>query len=92
MSTSAVPVTSGRAIASLILGVLSFVLLPFVGAALAIWLGVEAKREIRNDPTLGGEGLATAGIILGIVQLVLVAVALLGIVVLGLVVGHMQGG
>ena len=92
MATPAVPVTSGRAIASLVFGVLGFVMLPFVGSAIAIWLGLSAKREIRDDATLAGEGLATAGIILGVVALALAAMAFVGIVLLSLFVGNMQGG
>jgi hypothetical protein len=68
--------TEGRAIASLVLGIVGFVIFPVVPSVLAIWLGVSAKRRMRSDPSLTGEGLATAGIILGIVELVLVALAI----------------
>jgi Domain of unknown function (DUF4190) len=68
--------TDGRAIASFALGVLGFVVFPVLPSVLAIWLGISAKRRMRSDPGLTGEGLATAGIILGIVELVLVALAI----------------
>ena len=62
------------------LGVLGFVVFPLVPSALAIWLGISAKRRMRDDPSLTGEGLATAGIILGIVELVLLALAIAALV------------
>lgn len=68
--------TDGRAIASLVLGILGFVAIPVVASVIAIWLGLTAKRDIRSDPSLTGEGLATTGIILGVVALVLVALAI----------------
>ncbi|WP_182379139.1 DUF4190 domain-containing protein [Nocardioides sp. WS12] len=51
----------------------------------AIWTGLKARREIRANPqAFGGEGLATAGFITGIIGLVL---AVLGLVALVAVVG-----
>jgi Domain of unknown function (DUF4190) len=52
----------------------STVLFPVVPSVLAIWLGVTARHRIRDDATLDGEGMATAGVILGVVGLVLVVV------------------
>jgi hypothetical protein len=61
---------SGWAVASLALGVLSFLCLPFVGAVVAIVFGGIAKSAIKRSPDgTGGSGLATAGIVLGIVNL-----------------------
>ncbi len=82
MSAASFPIvrrTEGRAIASLVLGIVGVTVFPVVPSVLAIWLGVTARHRIRDDATLDGEGLATAGVILGIVGLVLV---LLGIVLL----------
>jgi hypothetical protein len=60
--------TSGAAIASLVLGLLGLV--PFVGFPLgivAVVLGASSGGRIKNSRgTLGGEGMATAGLILGI--------------------------
>jgi hypothetical protein len=67
--------TSGKALASLILGIAGLVMLPVVGSILAIILGVSAKREIASRTGLGGEGMATAGIILGAVGIALMALA-----------------
>jgi len=57
------PRTSGFAIASLVLGILWFA---GVGAILAIIFGYSANKEIQqSNGTIQGQGLATAGIILG---------------------------
>jgi hypothetical protein len=57
---------SGLAIASLVLGILGWVFLPILGHALAVIFGHMAKNEIKNSGgQLGGEGMATAGLVLG---------------------------
>jgi len=65
------PSTSGTAIASLIFGILSWLMLPFVGAIIAVILGHIARSEIRRAPpgTIEGDGLALAGLILGLIQI-----------------------
>lgn len=84
--------TDGGAIASLVLGILGFVIFPIVPSVLAIWLGVSARRRIRTDPSLTGEGLATAGVILGVVELVLVAIAVAVMMLFFVAVFHASGG
>jgi uncharacterized membrane protein len=74
--------TSGKAIASLILGVGGFLIFPVVLSILAIIFGRSAKRDIAARPGLGGEGMATAGIVLGWIG---VALTVVGIVILVLV-------
>lgn len=81
--------THPLAVTSLVLGISSIVgivLTPFLGITLlagvcspfAIWLGVRSRREIRADPRrYGGEGIATGGLVTGIVGLVLGVIALL---------------
>lgn len=55
--------TSGMAIASLVTGLLWMY---WIGSILAICLGYAAKREIRSNPgRIEGQGMATAGIVLG---------------------------
>ncbi len=77
--------TSGLAIASLILGIAAWLFLPFLGSLGAVITGHLARREIQNSMgSLSGTGLATAGLILGYAQLVLVGVAICTIVVLAL--------
>jgi hypothetical protein len=69
--------TSGKAIASLVLGIGGFVIFPVELSILAIVFGRSAKREIAERPGLGGAGLATAGIVLGWVGVALTVVAVL---------------
>jgi uncharacterized protein DUF4190 len=56
-------ITSGMAIASLVMGLLWMY---WIGSILAICLGYAARREIRNNAgRIEGQGMATAGIVLG---------------------------
>ncbi len=58
--------TSGTATASLVCGILGWSVLPVVGAIMAVILGHVAKNEIRaSSGSLGGDGMATAGLVLG---------------------------
>jgi hypothetical protein len=69
--------TSAMAIVSLVMGLLGWTLLPFVGSLVAIVCGHMARAEIRRNPaTMDGDGLAVAGLVLG---WALVAVCLLSI-------------
>lgn len=72
--------TNGFAVASLITGVLGLTALPLIGAVLALLFGYRARREIANSGE-SGEGLATAGVILGWVGVGLAALILLVAVV-----------
>jgi len=64
--------TSAWAVASLILGIAGFVVLPFISAILAIVFAGVAKSEIkRTKGQIGGSGLSTAGLVLGIIGVVL---------------------
>ena len=79
--------TNGKAIASLVLGILSCILLfpkngAFVGIVLAIVgivLAVKAKKEIEMSGE-GGKGMATAGMVLSIIALALCVLAIICIV------------
>jgi len=73
--TAARPQTSGLAVASLTLAILSVVLGPF-GCIPAIVCGHMARGKIRRDPSLCGDGLAVAGLIVGYVILALSLVTL----------------
>src|SRR5580698_2032302 len=56
------PLTSGKAIASLVCGIFGF----FLGSIAAVILGHMAHSEIRKSAgRLGGAGIATAGLVLG---------------------------
>ena len=61
----------GKATASLVLGIVGIFICPLVCSVLAIIFGQQARRQIKQDPSLGGEGVSTAGYILGIVGVVL---------------------
>ena len=71
--------TSGKAIASLVLGIVSLFCFGVFTGILAIVFGVNAQDEIRRNPSLMGSGLATAGIVTGIIGFVghLIVIALL---------------
>jgi hypothetical protein len=76
------PPTSGLAIAALVLGILGVIqVLPVVGSALALLFGYMARSDIRDRPAaLSGEGLATAGIVLGWIGVGLWVLGALGLV------------
>jgi len=58
--------TSGMAIASLVMGIAGWTVLPLIGSVLAIIFGYMARNEIRQRPDeLEGDGLALAGLVLG---------------------------
>jgi len=60
------PPTSSMAIISLIAGILGLTFVPMIGSIVAVITGPMAKKEIRESRgAVGGEGLATAGVILG---------------------------
>lgn len=64
--------TSNLALASLILGILGFTAIPFLGSIAAVVTGHMAKSEIKNSQgALGGNGMATAGLALGYVAIAL---------------------
>jgi Domain of unknown function (DUF4190) len=56
---------SVKALAALALSTV-FSVLPLVPSAAAVILGQRARREIRRDHTLIGDGAAQAGVILGV--------------------------
>jgi hypothetical protein len=78
------PKTSGLAIASLVCGIAAWTLLPIlVTAVAAVVTGQMAKREIKSKQgALSGNGMATAGLILGWIQIALVSLALIAFMVI----------
>ena len=57
---------SNLAVASLVLAIASFVVCPVVGSLAAVIFGHKAKRTIREAAeTMYGDGVATAGLVLG---------------------------
>ncbi len=57
--------TEGSAIAALVMGILGIVGCPLILSIPAIIVGNQARQRIREDPTLEGDGMARAGVILG---------------------------
>jgi hypothetical protein len=71
---------SGTAIASLICGIAAYLIVPFFGALAAIILGHVAVSQINaSNGMVKGKGMATAGLVLGYVQ---IGLTILGIVLL----------
>ena len=77
--------TSVLAVLSLVFGILGWMLLPGLGAIVAVVTGHIARAEIRRAPqTLEGDGLAIAGLVLGWLGIVLgIALVALMLVLFG---------
>lgn len=83
---SFVPKDSSLAIASLVTGILGWTLVPVLGSVAAIITGHLAKKEIRESQgTLSGNGMSTAGLIMGYIQLGSILVVAIVLIVLMLV-------
>jgi len=71
---------STLAIVSLVSGIIAWVLFPILAAIVAVISGHMARNEIRRSGgSLAGQGLALIGMILGYVQLALVALGACGL-------------
>jgi magnesium-transporting ATPase (P-type) len=69
--------TSTLAIISLVAGILGFTVFPVVATAVAIITGHMARKETRaTPPTASGDGMASAGIIMGWIQVGLIAIGI----------------
>lgn len=85
---AAPPRTPGKAIAVLVLGIVSLVLMCGYGigvitAIIALCLAPSAKREIKASPyTLTGAGLVTAGVICSWIAIGITVVAVLALLLL----------
>jgi hypothetical protein len=77
------PPTNGMAVASLVFGIVSWFICPFVGGLLAVIFGHVARGQIRRTGA-GGGGLAIAGLILGYFHLAAaIVVGFIWLVLLG---------
>lgn len=77
--------SSNLAIISLIAGILGWFILPVLGAIIAIFTGHRARKEIRESAgKLTGEGMATAGLVLGYLNLFLIVIPICVIFILAL--------
>ena len=81
---------SNLALASLILGILGWTILPTLGSIGAIITGHMAKNEIKTSMgALAGDGMATAGLVLGYANVAAAAcicLAVAGMLALGLTI------
>lgn len=70
--------TSALAVVSLVMGIASWTVLPFVASIVAIITSHMARAEIRRRPhELEGDGLAVTGLVLGWVMVGAVIAAIL---------------
>jgi hypothetical protein len=77
------PPTNGRAVAALVLGLVSLTGCSFVTGVPAMVLGRMAKREIAaSGGATTGEDLATIGFVLGLVATVIGLLALVGVLLI----------
>ena len=66
------------AVVSLVFGIATWTVLPVIGAIVAIVCGHLARAEIRRAPAAWeGQGMARAGLVLGYLQLALMALVML---------------
>jgi hypothetical protein len=79
------PRNSEMAVASVILSILGWTVLPVIGAGLGVVLGYMARDEIRRSQgALGGQDLATLGLVLGYANLAVMALVIVLTVVAAL--------
>ena len=81
------PKTSSAAILSLIFGIFAWLGIFGLGGILAIILGYIARKKIRQSRgLLTGDGLATAGLVLGYINVVLflIGLCIVSLILIGL--------
>ena len=75
--------TSALAVVSLIAGIFSWILMPFIAGVVAVICGHMARGEIkRSNGTLEGDGLAIAGLVLGYLSIAMLLLIVVGIFLL----------
>lgn len=81
---------SNLALASLVLGILGWTLLPTIGSIGAIITGHMAKNEIKGSMgALSGDGMATAGLVLGYANVAIglcICLVIVGMLALGMTI------
>lgn len=83
--------TEGSAIAALVMGILGIVGCPLILSIPAIIVGNQARNKIRSDPSLEGDAMARAGVILGWIGIGVFAVGAV-LALLFIVIGVSTGG
>lgn len=74
---------NGLGVAALVFGIVQFVCLPVIASILAIVFGILGRKKAKQGLATNG-GMATAGLILGIVGLALTVISLIVMVALGI--------
>jgi hypothetical protein len=69
-------VNAPGAVQSLVYGIVGLVFCQIILGPIAISKASAARRAMAADPTLGGEGLATAGTVMGVIDLVVFVIGL----------------
>jgi len=86
---------SNMALASLILGILGWTVLPGLASIAAIVTGHMAKKEIKESMgQLGGDGMAVAGLVMGYASVAIflcVCLAMAGMMAFGLTIPFLEG-
>jgi hypothetical protein len=67
---------SNKAVAALVCGILSLVVVGIILGFVALGLGIAARKDMEKDPSLEGKGLAVAGMVTGAIGAVLAIVLL----------------
>lgn len=79
------PPNSTAAMVSLIFGILSWFVLPVIGPIVAVVAGHMARAQIRSsNGQVGGGGIAMVGLVLGYLQIALLALAICAIVAIAI--------
>lgn len=61
---------------SLIYALLGIFLLPFIMGPIAVYGAIDSRKDLREDPNLTGDGIATSALIIGII------VSILGVLII----------
>jgi hypothetical protein len=78
----------GLATTSMVLGILSLVLCALLGPV-ALFTGISARRRIRESGGyLAGDGMATAGIVMGIIGTIFLVLAIVLFLLFAVVVAN----
>ena len=68
---------SSMAVVSLVAGILGLTFFPLLGSLVAIITGIMGRHEVQESQgTLAGEGMATAGLVMGVIGIGLGALCL----------------
>ena len=80
-ATAATRRVEATAVVALVLGIFGVISCPLILSIPAVIIGNQARAKIRTDPSLDGDGLARAGVILGWVGIGIASVAIIGAIV-----------